>query len=166
MLGPLANPAGAQAQLVGVYDAALTEPVARVLRNLGVRRALVVCSRDGLDEISASAPTCAAELKDGEIRAYEIAPEDYGFEKSALAEVRGEGPERNAAILRALLKGEKGPKRDVLLLNAGAAVYVGKGAPTLAKGVERAREALDSGAAHEKLERLVAFTNGAKENAV
>jgi anthranilate phosphoribosyltransferase len=162
MLGPLTNPAGAGGQLMGVYSEKLTEPVAKVLCNLGVKRAMVVCSKDGLDEISICAPTTVSELKDGEIKTYLLNPEDYGFPIREGGEIKGEGPEQNAGIIVALLNGEKGAKRDILLMNAGAAVYVGGAAETLAEGIERAAEAIDSGKAYEKLRQFIEFTRSAK----
>ncbi len=162
MLGPLTNPAGAGGQLMGVYSEELTEPVAKVLGNLGVKRAMVVYSRDGLDEISVCAPTTVSELKDGEINTYSIDPEEYGFSKAGGADIKGEGAEQNAQIITALLKGEKGAKRDILLINAGAAIYIGGGAGTIAEGIEKAAEAIDSGKAYKKLRQLVDFTRNAK----
>ncbi|MDD5017435.1 MAG: anthranilate phosphoribosyltransferase [Eubacteriales bacterium] len=162
VLGPLTNPAGAEGQLMGVYGAGMTEPMAIVLKNLGVRRAMVVHSQDGLDEISASAPTKVAELEDGAVRTYMIRPEDLGFIKSDIADVKGEGPKANADIIISLLGGEKGPKRDVLLLNAGAAIYVGNGAGSLGEGIRRAAEVIDNGGALKKLQELIAYTRSAR----
>lgn len=162
MLGPLTNPAGAGGQLMGVYSEELTEPVARVLGNLGVKRAMVVYSRDGLDEISVCAPTLVSELNGGEINTYLLNPEEYGFSKAESSDIKGESPEHNAQIIIALLKGEKGAKRDILLLNAGAAIYVGGGAETLAEGIAKAAKAIDSGKAYVKLLQLIEFTKSAK----
>ena len=164
MLGPLTNPAGAGGQLMGVYNEELTEPAARVLCNLGVKRAMVVYSKDGLDEISICAPTLVSELKDGNIETYLLNPEEYGFSICENGEIKGEGPEQNAGIIIALLKGERGAKRDIVLLNAGAAIYIGGVTETLKEGIKRADEAIDSGKAYEKLNRLIEFTKGAKAN--
>lgn len=162
MLGPLTNPAGAGGQLMGVYSEELTEPVAKVLGNLGVKHAMVVCSRDGLDEISICAATQVSELKDGKIKTYLIDPEEYGFSKAGSGEIKGESPDHNARIITALLKGERGAKKDILLLNAGAAIYIGGRKETLAEGIAHAAQAIDSGKAYEKLQQLVEFTRCAK----
>lgn len=157
LLGPLTNPAGAQVQLVGVYDPNLTCVLARVLRSLGVERAMVVHG-DGLDEISHSGETRVSELMGGEIRTYYLTPEDVGLKRGRLADICGGNPERNACMTRDVLSGKPGPCRDVVLMNAAAALFVGGKVETLREGVELAAEAIDSGAALQKLEELVAFT--------
>jgi len=162
LLGPLTNPAGAAGQLMGVYAQGHAELAARALLNLGVRRAMVVCGKDGLDEISICAPTLVYELKDGEISSYLLDPRDYGFSFRECEEIKCEGPEDNARIITALLNGQTGAKRDILLLNAGAAIYVGAGAETLGEGIERAAEAIDSAKAYEKLMAIIEFTRRAK----
>ncbi len=154
VLGPLTNPAGAPNQVLGVYSAAWVRPLAEALKGLGSEHVLVVHAEDGLDEISIGAPTRVAELLDGEIREYTLRPEDFGLQTAPLDAVRVTSVEASAALLRGVLKGQAGPARDIVLLNAGAAIYVGGGAESLAGGVRRAAEAIDSGAARERLERL------------
>ena len=133
ILGPLTNPASPSMQLLGVYDESLVEPLARVLYSLGVKRGMVVYGQDKLDEISMSSPTTVCEFKEGVYKKYVICPEDFGFERCSKAELVGGTPEENAAITRAILFGEKGPKRDAVLLNAGAALYFADKAKTLKK---------------------------------
>ena len=163
VLGPLTNPAGAQGQVMGVYSAELTQPLAEVLKNLGAVRAMVVCSEDGLDEISISAPTRVSELKDGEIKTYTLRPKDLGLKTSDISTVKGEGPEENADIIKSLLKGEKGARRDILLLNAGAAIHVGDMSESLAEGIERAAQVIDNGSAYQKLKQLISMTQDLKQ---
>jgi anthranilate phosphoribosyltransferase len=146
-LGPLTNPAGAQRQLIGVSDPAYLERMAGALARLGVKRALVVSSEDGLDEMSTSAPTHVVEVNGTAIERYVVTASDVGLQTSTPDAVVGGTPEDNAATTRAILEGEDGPRRDLALLNAGAAVYAGGLADTLGEGVEAAREAIDSGAA-------------------
>ncbi|RJQ52460.1 MAG: anthranilate phosphoribosyltransferase [Actinobacteria bacterium] len=155
ILGPLCNPALAGAQVMGVYDPELLPVMAGVLSNLGVRHALVVHGEPGMDELSNAGNTVVAELKDGEIRRYETTPEEAGLSRAEPAEISGGDPEENAAILRSVLEGEPGPRRDVVLLNAAAALKAADKAPDLAAGVAMAAEAIDSGAAAGKLEGLV-----------
>lgn len=157
VLGPLTNPAGARRQLMGVYDEALVEPIARVLAELGSEHALVVHGLDGLDEITTTGPTRVGEVRGGEVRVYEIRPEDVGVEPAALEDLVGGAPEDNARAMERVLAGEGGPLAEVTALNAGAALLVGGVAPSLSDGVERAREALASGAAMEKLQALRSF---------
>ena len=157
-LGPLTNPAGASRQLIGVADPAYLDAIAAALAGLGAERALVVSSDDGLDEISVSAPTHAVELRDGELRGLSIAPEELGVDPAPANALGAGTPERNAEIARAVLEGQPGPERSVTVLNAGAAIYVGGAAPTIAAGVRVAEDAIDSGAALEVLERFVALT--------
>jgi anthranilate phosphoribosyltransferase len=157
-LGPLTNPAGATRQVIGVADAGHLETMAAALARLGARRALVVSSEDGLDEISASASTRAVELDDGRVEARTIDPESAGVERVPLDSVRAGGPDENAAIVREVLAGQPGPERSLTVLNAGAAIYVAGRAETLADGVRAAEEAIDSGAARESLERYLERT--------
>lgn len=156
LLGPLANPAGARRHLIGVYDSKLTHVIAEVLGRLGSARALVVHGEDGLDEISISGRTTVSELHAGTIRTDWIVPEDFGLRRASLEAIRGGQARENAAILRAVLAGEDGPRRDVVLLNAGATIYVGGRAATIAEGVQLAAQAIDSGAARARLEALAA----------
>jgi anthranilate phosphoribosyltransferase len=159
MLGPLTNPAGADCQLLGVYAPQLTEMFAEALRLLGSRRALVVHGHDGLDEISVCAPTRVTELKDGLIRTYDIDPERYIGRRAKPEEVAGGDPNRNAEITRGVLAGKNGACRDVVVLNAAAALMAAGKADNMEAGLRLATESIDSGAAGRKLERLVAFTN-------
>ena len=161
MLGPLANPAGATTQLLGVYAPPLTEMFAQVLLKLGTRRAFVVHGHDGLDEISVCAPTRVSELRDGAVRTYDLDPARFFGDASDPAALRGGDPVHNAALLQGVLKGESGPRRNVVLLNAAAALVAAGRAPDLAAGLAAAAQSIDSGAARDKLETLVAFTRRA-----
>jgi anthranilate phosphoribosyltransferase len=155
-LGPLTNPAGAQRQLLGVSDRHYQETIAEALVGLGSVRAMVVSAEDGLDELSISSTTRVIEVSDGGTEEHFVAAADFGFAEAELDQVAGGSPEENAAAARAVLGGETGPRRDLALLNAGAAIYVGGLAESLAGGVEKAAEAIDSGAAEELLGRLIA----------
>jgi anthranilate phosphoribosyltransferase len=157
-LGPLTNPAGATRQVIGVSDAAFLDVVAGALARLGARRALVVSSADGLDELSTLAPTRVVQVDDGEVRSYEVAPEDVGLPRAEYEDVAGGPPEANAATARSILGGAEGPARDLAVLNAGAAIYAAGRADGLREGVRAAEAAIDSGAAAEALDRLVALT--------
>ena len=159
VLGPLANPAGAKMEVMGVYDEALVEPLAKVLCNLGVKNAMVVYGQDGLDEISMSAPTTICEVKNGTFSHYEIAPETFGFTRCQKADLVGGTPKENAAITREILSGAPGPKRNAVLLNAGAALSVGQKAANLEEGVRLAAQLIDSGKAMEKLEAFIRCSN-------
>ena len=160
ILGPLSNPAGANRELMGVYEQALVEPLAQVMAKLGVARGMVVFGQDGLDEISMSAPTSVCEIRDGWFQSYELAPEDFGYERCAKEDLSGGTPQENAAITRAILEGaDRGPKRQAVCLNAGAALFIGGAADTMAQGVRRAEELIDSGAALAKLEEFVRESN-------
>lgn len=159
ILGPLANPAGASMQLLGVYSADLVEPLAKVLRNLGVKKAMVVYGEDSIDEISLSAPTKVCEFKGDEFKTYEITPEQFGFTRCRKEELVGGEPEENARIAMEILKGAKGAKRDAVLLNAGAAIHIASEDLTLEEGIEKAKEILDSGKALEQLELFIAKSN-------
>jgi anthranilate phosphoribosyltransferase len=159
ILGPLTNPAGAACQVLGVADPSLAETMAQVLARLGSRRALVVHGRDGLDEMSISGPTLVCELVEGCVRQYEVTPQEVGLALSEAASVAGGTPEENAAALREVLAGRTGPRRDIVLLNAAAGLVALERAAALAEGVALAAEAIDGGAARERLERFVAVTN-------
>lgn len=161
ILGPLSNPAGANMELMGVFDGALVEPLAQVMSKLGVRRGMVVYGQDKLDEISMSAPTTACEIKDNWFQRYEITPEQFGYARCEKAALTGDTPEENAAITRAILDGtERGPKRQAVCLNAGAALYIGGKADSIQDGVRLAEELLDSGRAAAKLAEVVRRSNG------
>lgn len=163
ILGPLTNPGNPTMQLLGVYDEYLVEPLAQVLINLGVKRGMVVYGQDKLDEISMSAPTTVCEFKDGWFKSYVIAPEDFGFERCSKADLVGGTPKENAEITLAILKGEKGPKRNAVLMNAGASLYIGGKAETLEEGIDLAAELIDSGKALETLNKLIEVSNRAEE---
>ena len=159
ILGPLSNPAGANMQVMGVYDEKLVEPLARVLSNLGVKNAMVVYGQDCLDEISMSARTSVCEIKDGKFRSYEIEPEQFGFKKCDKEELVGGTPEENAKITLSILNGEKGPRREAVLMNAGAAFYVAGKADTLEDAVKLAAEIIDSGKAKARLDEFIKLSN-------
>lgn len=159
VLGPLANPAGATMQLFGVYSEELVEPLAHVLRNLGVKRAMVVYGRDSMDEISLSAETKVCEFKNDEFKSYVIRPEDLGLTRCNKEDLVGGTPQENAAIVNDILSGAKGPKTDVVLLNAGAAIYLASDGITLKDGIEKAREIIVSGKAKKQLEKFIKETN-------
>ncbi|MCU6708349.1 anthranilate phosphoribosyltransferase [Paenibacillus sp. J5C_2022] len=159
MLGPLTNPAGADRQLLGLYDRSRTETIAEVLRELGLKRAMVVSSHDGLDEISLSAPTQISELNGGAVTTYDVTPEELGLKRSPISEVSGGDPAKNADIIRAIFRGEEtGAYRDIVLANAGACIYIGGGASSLTEGVDLAASTIDSGAASAKLQQLIEMT--------
>lgn len=155
ILGPLTNPAAPKRQVLGVYDQSLVEPLARVLTSLGVRRGMVVYGQDKLDELSLSAPTSVCEFEGGNYRSYVLTPEELGLKRCTKEDLRGGAPEENAAITRAILRGERGPKRDAVLLNDGAALYIGGKADSLKSGVELAAQLIDSGAADQKLDEFI-----------
>lgn len=159
ILGPLTNPGSPKIQLLGVYDEYLIEPLAQVLMNLGVRRGMVVYGKDKLDEISMSAPTSVCEFKDGWFKSYEIAPEDFGFERCTKADLVGGMPQENAAITRDILSGQKGHKRNAVLMNAGAGLYLGGKADSMKDGVALAAELIDSGKAMATLEKFIEVSN-------
>lgn len=159
ILGPLANPAGANMELMGVYDEELVEPLAKVLFNLGVKNAMVVYGQDKLDEISMSAPTTVCEIKDGVFSNYVIQPEDFDYTRCKKEDLEGGTPAENAEITRAILNGEKGPKRDAVALNSGAALYIAGKAASLNAGIKMAEELIDSGKAKEKLEEFIRYSN-------
>ncbi len=155
-LGPLSNPAGATRQVVGVYSAALTETLAGVLGNLGAERAFVVHGSDGLDEMTLTGPTRVSELRDGSVSTYDVSPGDFGLAQASADALKGGDADYNAEITRSILNGEEGPRRDIVLLNAAAAIVAGDKARDLNEGVQVAAEVIDSGKALEKLEGLVA----------
>ena len=159
ILGPLTNPAGAGTQLLGVFHTDLVGILVRVLQRLGSRRALVVHGLDGLDEVSLAGPTLVGELKDGEIREYQIKPEDFGIAAAPISALQVANPAESIARMKAVLANESGPSLDIVLLNAGAALYAAGHAESIAQGIEQARAAIASGAARNKLNEFVAFTN-------
>ncbi len=159
ILGPLTNPGSPKRQLLGVYDEYLAEPLAQVLISLGVERGMVVYGKDKLDEISMSAPTTICEFKDGWFKTYTVCPEDFGFARCTKVDLEGGRPEENAKITRDILSGEKGHKRNAVLMNAGAALYIGGKAESMADGVKLASEIIDSGKASETLEKFIALSN-------
>lgn len=160
LLGPLTNPAGAKAQLLGVFEPGLTEKLALVLRELGCERAMVVHGLDGLDEFSTLGETQVSELRGGEVRTFRVRPEDLGLERARARDLEGGGPEENAGILLRVLEGERGPRREVVLLNASAALVVGGAVADLREGLQLASEVLDSGRALDKLREFVKATGG------
>lgn len=159
ILGPLANPAGANMEVMGVYEEALVEPLARVLKNLGVQNAMVVYGQDKLDEISMSAATTVCEIKNGQFDSYVLEPEQFGFAKCSKEELAGGNPQENAAITRRILEGEKSSRRNAVALNAGAGLYVAGRTATLSEGVQMAERLLDSGAALNRLEEFIRYSN-------
>ncbi|HNX16702.1 MAG TPA: anthranilate phosphoribosyltransferase [Methanoregula sp.] len=160
LLGPLANPAGAEAQVLGVYSENLTPTIAKVLHQLGVSRALVVFG-SGLDEITVTGETTVTELNGGFMKNYTLSPEMFGFARATRSDLLGGNPDENARIISAVLAGKKGPCRDIVLMNAGAAIYVGGRAGTIAEGIQHAVNSIDSGRAQGKLDALVHATRGA-----
>ncbi len=161
VLGPLTNPAGAPNQIIGVFDAELVEPMARVLQQLGSHHVMVVHGEDGMDEISISAPTKVAELKGGQVNSYTLAPADFGMQTASVEELRVESAEQSLAMVRSVFADQPGAPRDIVCLNAGAAIYVSGLTDTLAAGVDAARAAISEGKAAAVLDNLVARTNGA-----
>ena len=159
ILGPLTNPAKPTMMLLGVYDEYLVEPLAQVLVSLGVKRGMVVYGMDKLDEISLSAPTKICEIKDGWFKTRVVEPEDFGFEKCTKDDLKGGEPKENAEITIGILKGEKGHKRNTVLMNAGAALYIGGKADTFEDGVKLAAEIIDSGKAYETLQKFIEVSN-------
>jgi anthranilate phosphoribosyltransferase len=158
ILGPLTNPARASAQVIGVYDGALLEVMAQVLKELGTVRAFVVHGEDGLDELSTTGESRIAELKDGQIRCYTVQPEDFGLPRARMADLAGGSAADNAEIIHRILAGERGPKRDIVLLNAAAAIAAGGKAADIGEGIALAERSIDSGTARERLDRLAAFS--------
>ncbi len=158
ILGPLTNPAGASFQLLGVFDAELAEPLARVLGNLGVKKAMVVHGAGGMDEVSLAGPSLVCELKEGDVRRYEIGPDDFGLKRSGIDEIAGGNAEINALAIKKILKGEKGAFRDIVLANTSAALVTAGRAENFKDGVEIARCSLDSGSALKKLKELISIS--------
>ena len=160
ILGPLSNPAGANMELMGVYDQSLVEPLAQVMANLGVNRGMVVYGQDSLDEISMSAPTSVCEIKDGKFTSYVLTPEQFDYERCTKEELQGGTPQENAEITKAILEGkETGAKRHAVCLNAGAALYIAGKAASIEAGVKMAEQLIDSGAALKKLEEFIQKSN-------
>ena len=159
LLGPLTNPAHASAQVVGVYSAELVEKLAEALSMLGLHRALVVHGHDGLDEITVTAPTRIAEVRDGTVRTYEVTPEEFGLKRATMEDISGGDAAANAAIIREVLRGKQSPRRDIVLLNAAAGLVAGGKADHLMEALPLAAKSIDSGAASDRLEALVRFTN-------
>jgi anthranilate phosphoribosyltransferase len=158
MLGPLTNPAGANAQVIGVYTATLTEPLARVLAELGTIRAFVVHGADNLDEISNTGESRVSEVREGLVRTFSVRPEDFGMPRATIKDLAGGDREQNAQIIRMLLEGEAGPRRDIVLMNAAAALVAGARARDLKEGVALAAQSIDGGAARRKLDTLIALS--------
>ena len=165
VLGPLTNPAGVPNLVLGVFSDELLEPLANVLKELGANHVMVVHSRDGLDEISIGDVTDVAELKDGEITRYTVEPEAFDLQRVAIDYIKADGPEQSVAMIRGLLGGEAGPARDIVALNAGAAIYVSGLAGSLADGVKKAQQVLDSGDGLARLEKLAALSQSFKADA-
>ena len=159
ILGPLTNPGTPTMQLLGVYDEYLVEPLAQVLLDLGIRRGMVVYGQDKLDEISMSAATTVCEIRDGWFRTFVLTPEEFGFERCSKEDLKGGTPKENAEITLAILKGEKGPKRNAVLLNAGVALYIGEKADSIKAGIALAEELIDSGKALDTLQKLIEGSN-------
>lgn len=159
ILGPLTNPAHPTHMILGVYDEYLLEPLAKVMLSLGVKTGMVIYGQDCLDEFSLSAPTSVCEFRDGWFRRYEVTPEEFGFTRCEKADIRGDTPAENAQVALDILEGAVGPKTDIVLLNAGAAIYVGGKADSIKAGIEKARELIASGAARKKLEEFRRLSN-------
>lgn len=162
VLGPLTNPTNPKGQVIGVFDKNLTSTMIKVLKELGLERGMVVHGMDGLDEITITRETKVSELRDGEIKEYYLNPNDYGLSLGNLEEIRGGNPDENANILLDILKGERGPKRDMVLLNSGAAMYVGNVVNSLGEGIEKAKEIIDKGFALDKLNKLIELSQEMK----
>ena len=162
ILGPLTNPGSPTRQLLGVYDEYLVQPLTQVLISLGVQRGMVVYGQDKLDEISLSAPTTVCEFRDGWYKTYTISPEDFGLQRCAKSDLTGGTPQENAQITREILSGAKGPRRDAVLLNAGAALAIGGKAESMKEGVALAAELIDSGKAMQTLQALIEVSNRAE----
>ena len=158
ILGPISNPSDAKTQVIGVFDKALTNPLAHAMMNMGVERGFVM-NCEGIDEFATVGANQVSEIKDGLVMDYVLPPEHLGFERASVEDIRGGTAVENAQITRDILGGAKGPKRDTVLLNAGASIYAGRRADTIAQGIEMAREAIDSGAALKKLEQVIEMSN-------
>ncbi|MDO5388643.1 MAG: anthranilate phosphoribosyltransferase [Clostridia bacterium] len=158
ILGPVSNPSNAKGALIGVYSEKLTEPLAMAMSAMGVERGIIACGNGCMDEITNTAPSRISEIKDGKVISYEISPEDFGISRAAAEDIKGGTCEENAQITMSVLNGEKGPKRDIVLMNAGAAIYVGGKASSIEEGIQKAAESIDSKAALNVLNKLVEFT--------
>jgi len=158
VLGPLTNPATAPNQVIGVFDSAWVEPLAQVLKRLGSEHVMVVHAEDGMDEISISAKTTVAELKNGEVKTYSIEPEQFGLKKLDIKALAVDGAEQSLSVIRSVLSNEAGAAKDIVLLNAGAAIYVSGLSETLVAGVEKAQQVIASGAANDKFDQLIKYT--------
>jgi len=163
ILGPLVNPAGANMELLGVYEEAMIKPMAQVLSNLGVKNALVVYGQDGLDEISVSAPTSVCEVRDGLLCFFEITPEEFGIKRCDKSSLVGGSPQENAFITREVLSGKESPKKDAVILNSAAAIHIAKPDVSLKQAVEIARETIDSGKALKQLENFIKYSQAVDE---
>ncbi len=163
ILGPLTNPAGANCQLLGVYDEKLTEPMANVLLNLGTKRAMVVHGMDGLDEITVTDKTKVSEIIDGRVKNYTISPEDFGIERADIRSIKGGDSKQNARMIKEILTGKSGAKSDIVALNAGACIYLCGGADSVAKGVAQAQKIIKDGSGMKKIEEMAAFTNAVED---
>lgn len=163
ILGPLANPAHPTHQLLGVYDETLLEPLANVLKKLGVTNAMVVHGRDGLDEMTTADETAVVELQDDHLTKYTVTPEQFGLKRRQRADLVGGTPEANANITRRILAGDHGPQRDIVLLNAGAALHVAHPDLSIQAGIDLAAKTIDDGKAFEELNRLLAFSDKRKD---
>lgn len=159
ILGPLTNPANAKGQVLGVFNGKLTEPMANVLMNLGLERAMVIHGMDGMDEITTTTSSRVSEVKDGKVMTYDLVPKSYGFKLATKEDLLGGDSKENAEIIKAIFDGEKGFKRDIVVLNSAAALYVGKAASSIEEGIEFAEEIIDSGKAKEKLNALRELSN-------
>ncbi len=159
VLGPLTNPAGADVELMGVYDRGLCEKLAEVLGNLGTKRAWVVHGHGGMDELSISGPSLVAQWNGSQVETFETAPSDFGLKEAQIQDVMGGGPKENARICLSILEGEKGPKRDMVVMNAAAAIYIAKGVKDLKEAAQLAQESIDSGRARQVLSNLIKLTN-------
>lgn len=164
LLGPMTNPAGVTRQILGVFDKAWVRPVAEAMQALNSEHVLVVHGNDGMDEISLSGSTTVAELKNGKVTDLTISPTDFGISTSPLSAIQVDGAEQSLAMITSVLKNESSPARDMVLLNSGAAIYVGGGADSIGKGIKKAETALESGAASQVLTRLAKLTQAIKEN--
>lgn len=156
MIGPLSNPAPLTGQLMGIYDGNLLESAGMVLKSLGLRRALIVHGDDGLDEITTTTTTSVCELRDGNIKTYKLNPEEYGIKLADSEDIKGGSPKENAEIIKDILKGKRGPQRDIVILNSAAALYAAEIVNSLAEGIKKAQELIDSGRAYKKYEELTA----------
>ncbi|MDN6809637.1 anthranilate phosphoribosyltransferase, partial [Lentilactobacillus parabuchneri] len=163
ILGPLANPAHPTSQLLGVYDEALLEPLANVLKKLGVKNAMVIHGRDGLDEMTVADETAVVELRDGQLTKYVLTPEQFGLKRAKPEDLVGGTPEENGQITRDILAGKKGPQRDIVLLNAGSGLHLAHPEMTIQEGISLAAKTIDEGKAQAELDRLISFSNKRKD---